>query len=447
MKKLSHRYAVSLLLLVLSVIVTSCSDLLGYGVLQWSIPEENLYAGDIVPVYIKSNISQVYVIGISEKEEKREVPLWQIRLFSSKREAAQFSTSMKEFLHIYARVALDGLPVRFEPDNTSRQIYRLRENEVIKVLEKGKGSPVMAGNAPMEGEWLHVLTSDGTSGWCFSYNLRLYNELETAVEDTSTEYETDELLESVLAKNWYPESYKIMIDSEQINPEAIQYSWGFNPGLDSGIVQVLSAGMNYSSSYSGIAKTASRQYSFVGTSLTMQIRREDYIILQYMDSRGMPKTGNFTALTVSPRKLVDDELERRQLIYDQIRALGPVFSSSSYGQLQFLEDGRFLWSGYGRLSPAVIPAAADSKGLAEIRLFLDKRLASDYDGVISFLFDNTSRYINFLYRMDSSGLRLEEAPDSSISNVVVTRRSANPLILYFAAEKGSASGTPANGGF
>ncbi|MDR1748610.1 MAG: SH3 domain-containing protein, partial [Spirochaetaceae bacterium] len=362
MKKLPHRYAVPVLALVLSVIVTSCSNLLGYGVLQWSFPEENLYAGAIVPVYIKSNISQVYVIGITEKEEKREVPLWQIRLFSSKREAAQFSASMEEFLHIYARVALDGLPVRFDPDNTSRQVYRLRENEVIKVLAKGKGIPVMMGDSPMEGEWLHVLTSAGTSGWCFSYNLRLYNELETSVEDTSTEYETDALLESVLGKNWYPESYKSMIDSEQINPEAIHYSWGFNPGLDTGIVQVMSAGMDYSSSYSGILKTAPRQYAFEGTSLTMQIRREDYIILQYMDSRGMPRAGNFVALTVSPGKLVDDELERRQLIYDQIRTLGPVFSSSNYGQLHFLEDGRFLWSGYGRLSPSVIPAAADSKG-------------------------------------------------------------------------------------
>ncbi|MDR2898331.1 MAG: SH3 domain-containing protein [Spirochaetaceae bacterium] len=447
MKKLCHRYAVPVLALVLSVAAASCSNLLGYGVLQWSIPEKQLYAGDMVPVYIRSNISQVYVIGMNGTDEKLEVPLWQIRLFSSKREAAQFSESMAEFFHTYARVALDGLPVRFDPDNTSRQIYRLRENEVIKVLGKGKGSPVMMGNAPVEGDWLNVLTSDGTRGWCFSYNLRLYNELETDVEDTSAEYETDELLESVLVKTWYPESYKTMIDSQQIDPASINPAWGFNPGQDTGIVQVLSSGMEYSSSYSGIKKTASRQYAFEGSTLTMQIRRSDYLVLQYADSRGMPKTGNFVALSISPTKLVEDELERRRLVYEQLRTLGPVFSSTSYGQLRLLEDGRFLWSGYGRLSPSVIPAAADGKGRAEIRFFIDKSLASEYDGVISFLFDNTSRYVNFLYRLDGNGFRMEEVPDSSIRNdLVVTRRSATPLILYFAAQNDASSANRAAGG-
>ena len=49
---------------------------MGYSVLLWNIPEKGLQDGDVVPVYIRSNISHVYVIGTSEG--KFEVPLWQL---------------------------------------------------------------------------------------------------------------------------------------------------------------------------------------------------------------------------------------------------------------------------------------------------------------------------------------------------------------------------------
>lgn len=57
---------------LLFLLLTSCSNLMGYGVVLWSIPEEHLYDGDIVPVYIKSNINKVYVIGVPGTDRKIE---------------------------------------------------------------------------------------------------------------------------------------------------------------------------------------------------------------------------------------------------------------------------------------------------------------------------------------------------------------------------------------
>ena len=34
----------------------------------------------------------------------------------------------------------------------------------------------MSGSTAMAGDWLRVIASDGTTGWCFSYNLRLFDE-------------------------------------------------------------------------------------------------------------------------------------------------------------------------------------------------------------------------------------------------------------------------------
>ena len=49
---------------------SSCSGIIGYSVLLWNVPEQSLADGTIVPVYVKSNISHVYVIGVPETKEK-----------------------------------------------------------------------------------------------------------------------------------------------------------------------------------------------------------------------------------------------------------------------------------------------------------------------------------------------------------------------------------------
>ena len=143
---------------------------MGYSVLLWNIPEKGLQDGDVVPVYIRSNISHVYVIGTSEG--KFEVPLWQLTEPVSKSKVNKLKNRYADYSHKYATVALDGLPMRAEAVNTAKQVYRLRKNETVKLLYKVKGQAPMTGGKPLEGEWLKILTSDGTSGCCFSYNLR-----------------------------------------------------------------------------------------------------------------------------------------------------------------------------------------------------------------------------------------------------------------------------------
>ena len=73
MKK--YFYALTILL---SILLVSCSEkIMGYSVVLWTIPEYQIESGQVVPVYIKSNISHVYVIG-TESGEKIEIPLWQL---------------------------------------------------------------------------------------------------------------------------------------------------------------------------------------------------------------------------------------------------------------------------------------------------------------------------------------------------------------------------------
>ena len=219
-----------MLALCLGCFISCGNRVKGYGVLLWNLPEYQMQDGDLVPVYIRSNISQVYVIGTSQG--KIEIPLWQITDPEMKFKAKKTAKKFEEYKHTYASVALDGLPMRAEPVNTAKQVYRLKKAETIKILYKGKGQAVYAGKKPLEGEWLRVLTSDGTVGWCFSYNLRPF---ETDVngnringEVVAEENHIDAELTEMLKKTWYPDSYKNMIDSGRIDPARINLNYNLH---------------------------------------------------------------------------------------------------------------------------------------------------------------------------------------------------------------------------
>ncbi len=427
MKKQLRLLFVSLLL---AAGLLSCSGRAGYGVMQWSVPEYALTAGDIVPVFVRSNISGVYIVGVGRT--RAELPLWQIRFFKSRSQAKKFAATLEEYRYSYARVKVDGLPVRSAAENTARQVYRLKQDEVIKILRKGDGAPVMARDAQLEGDWLEVMTDDGTVGWSFSYNLNLYDERGgSGVADDSGANATDPVLEGLLSRSWYPDHYRAMIANNRIDLSRISASWGFFTGQDSGVARIENENGVTSFTYSAILKNNDNSYRFEGSSLTVQVRREDSILVQYTDSFGMPQVAYFTALDTTPDLIIAAEQERRSALLDGIRSFGPEFTSGNYGVLQFLEGGKFLWSGYQLLSPSIIPARSGAGGIVDQRYFIGEQVAGGYTGVLSFKFESTSGWVHFLYTAGSDGIRLEHVSDSNIRDSVVVSRNMTPTVLFF----------------
>ena len=348
----------------------------------------------------------------------------------SKSKVLKLYEPYQEYKNIYAKVVLDGLPVRNEPVNTSRQVYRLRNNEVVKVLYKGEGVLPSAGAKTMEGEWLWILTQDGTTGWCFSYNLRLFDEYDKA-DSLDTDNSLDQRLELVLDKTWYPESYAAMIASNQIDISQLKKEYCFDTGKESGTVTLRVKDTNVSWKYEGTQKQEDNVYAFTGTSLVMTIRDENNIVIQYSDEKGRPFSYNFTIIGDSIENLILAETERRKAVYEQLLEFGTSFSSSNYGTLQFLENGTFIWSGYQRLVPDVIAENSGTTGTIEFCYFLDDSIRNAYDGVITFVFDRSKKRSSFMYKMELDGLRFEETTSAVEKNAVFTQRGSNALVLYF----------------
>ena len=421
-----------------SLFLASCHRSIGHSVLLWDLPQKNLQDGQIVKVYFKSNISHVYVIGIPGSKENLEVPLWQLTVPSSKKKAMKAAQKYAEFQHKYAKIKIDGLPVRADPVNTSKQKYRLHKDEIVKILYKGKGQDViMHSGEKLEGDWLCVLTTGGTQGWCFSHNLLIFETGEGGkivggqIEEAPAEDE-DAILNQVLQAKWRPESYKRMLEDGTIDLETMKSAYGFDTGVESGKVSININGRYRTANYSGITKVRDKVYDFNGTPFQMIIRDADQIVVNYAGNDNKPEA--YTFVTISDDYDIDEiikaEQERRE---EEMQKLYKVdtFRSSNYGTLTFTGNGTFTWNKFSLLVPNVISENAKGKGTVSIKYLVSQDLRSRFDGMLTFVFDNTSNEVNFFYKNSTNGLTLEDASDATIKNNVAQSQSKSPIVLFF----------------
>jgi hypothetical protein len=430
------------LLPILLCLLFSCTRRLGYGILLWSAEDPPIPSGTVLPVYIRSNIDQVWVTGIPEEYRSREtridkleIPLSKLELAGSKTQARRRAEEFAPYALSYAETLQDGLPIRESPDNGARRVYRLRLGEIIKILSPAIGIAAVGttGDA-LPGEWFKVLTENGTLGYCFSYRLRLFEHgggsLAALPQNVAAE---DPELEQLLSRTWSADVYGTMVNTRKINLEDFYQGWSFDPGQDTGIAHIKTQELDRSFSYTAIRPTGTRSWRFEGSPLQMNLRSDTTLVVQFSENGGLLRTFLFTELATSLEDLIDQETVRRQELFNTIYDQGPAYTSHNYGTLTFSEDGRFSWSGYELLVPHIIPASVFGNGFVDMRLFLDNTLTSRYDGAFTLRFNTISADIpiDFMYTLDSQGFRLEYVPDTSMNELTVSRRASSPLVLYF----------------
>ena len=428
-----------------SVLASSCSRLLGWGVLLWSTGEPAIPSGTVLPVYIRSNIDQVWVVGTpdgyrkaGQERDKFEIPLWQLELSGGKKAARARAAEFAEYARLYAETVQDGLPIREAPDNSARRVYRLRMGEIVKILARVDGNPaISATGAPLPGDWYRTLTEGGVTGYCFSYRLRLFEHtggpltLAPAAPDAPQE---DPELEQLLSRSWHADWYGTMISSRRIDLEDLRKRWRFTPGADTGIAHLYLPAVDLSFSYTGIQNIGARAWRFEGAPLQMRLQSDTVLSVQYTENGGALRSAIFVTLPMELDDLISQETERRLALFRNLYALGPSFQSANYGVLSFTENGRFTWTGNNILVPQVIPASALGSGSADMGLFLGSDLEQRYTGAFTLRFDGIAgpgATAPFMYTVEDQGIRIEYVPPDNLEGVTVMRRAAMPTILYF----------------
>lgn len=427
------------LFILSSFFLISCKDkVIGYSVVLWNNPEQEIKSGDVLPVYIKSNISHVYIAGknlnLKENEQKIEIPLWQLTEPVKKSKLSAIKEKYQENARTYANVKTDGLPCRAEPVNTAKQVYRLRKGEIIKILYKGNGQSPMTGGKPLPGEWYKILTDNGTTGWCFSYNLDLFetddNGNRIGGNDFVDEVQEDEIYKLIVSNVWYPEEFRSLIDSEDIDLSKIHPSYRFTIDEENKKVSLNTQKIHESWIYEGYSKIDDREYELKNISIKIIYRKADYIVVRYTDETGKPQDLNFVTIKEDLNEIISKEKQRRSEELMNLWYKGP-YSSQSYGKLSFTEDNLFKWTGFKLLVPSVIPAGSKNNGSAQIKYSVSKTLKKDYDGIVTFTFEGSSQEISFLYKMDDGGLKLEDTIGASFKGNQITSRGVSPVIIFF----------------
>jgi hypothetical protein len=409
----------------------------GYGVLLWTTEDPPILSGSVLPVYIKSNINQVYVVGVPGSSEKIEVPLTQFEFIGSRRKARKWASEFFKFASTYAENLQDGLPVRESADNGAKRIYRLRQGEVIKILDEAQGQPPISTTGdPLPGSWYRVLTQEGVTGYCFSYRLKIFDSSERSIQTSYTEHrdsEPDPDLDIVLSKKWSPESYMQMVNSRRININELEKNYHFDPGQDSGIAKIVLPDLEREFLYQRIIPDdGEKAWIFEGSDLKMYLRSNNTLAVEY-DNAGNTRTLLFVSLAADVEDLIVQENTRRENQYMTIYNEGPVFTSSNYGTISFSGNGAFTWTAYELLVPQLISSQTGGTGHVYMDLFISPSLEERYTGAFTLNFTDitSNNLVRFMYIIDNNGMRLEAVPDYVVEDVTVTRRSSSPLVLYF----------------
>jgi len=420
---------------------------MGYGILLWSIDEPPVLSGTVLPVYIRSNIEKIFVVGIPESLrdengiDKIEVPLSQFEFVGSKKKTDIRAQEFSEYALTYAENLQDALPIRDNTDNNSKRVYRLRVGEIIKVLGKVRGNPpIGASGDPLAGDWLKVLTKDGITGYCFSNRLKLFNQVESAIQTSevdNTEILKDPDLDLILSRRWLPDFYLQMINSRKINIQSLEKRYQFDPGQDTGIARIILPDIERQFEYDRIISSGERAFSFEGkgSTLQMHLRPNNSLSVQFMDraQNGTRRTLLFVTLPTDVNDIIIQENARREESFMTIYNQGPVYTSNNFGTITLRTTGDFTWTGFDLLVPQLFPAETNGNGRIIMDLYISPSYEDRFNGAFTLRFTDirTDNTFYFMYSLDNQGLRLEVIPSYGIEDITVMRRDPSPLVLYF----------------
>ncbi|MDR2663765.1 MAG: SH3 domain-containing protein [Treponema sp.] len=426
--------------------LASCSNKnIGWGVLLWYTDEPPIPSGTVLPIQVRSNIEQAWIAGVPEELQTpeyqvAEIPLPHLEFFRTRGGAEKYAAAFSALAQSYAETMQDGLPIRDKPENNARRTYRLKEGEIVKLLEKAEGvSAISSTGAPLEGDWYKVLTKSGSIGYCFSFRLRIFEHATGPLGDEEVAADTgnDRDLERMLSRIWHPESYGAMINSGRIDIDALGRNYSFQSGIANGKARIRLENADVTFPYRKIVKTGDKSWNFDGTPLHVTLRSETVLEARWEDEKGAQQSATFVILPVPIETVINQERGRRENKYQTLYVRGPAFQSSNYGTLVLNSSGGFTWDEVNSLPEGMISGSVLGSGSLDMDYYLSGEMAERYTGALALRLNAVSggrRTLVFAYTLDNQGLRMEYIPGDYLNGRTVGRRAPSPFVIYFSTE-------------
>ncbi|MFN2310987.1 MAG: SH3 domain-containing protein [Spirochaetia bacterium] len=429
---------------LLAGVFTSCGESpIGYGVLMWPEDPEYLDAGSILTLMSESNITNSYWAKYRPNDEQEassdadssedksrlledEFSRFRVRKFETEEAALDFAHEYGRFAGTYARSQRDALPIRRLMDRHSDRIYRLREGEELKVIDR---SPEETDEAGLVDYWYQVIAEDGTTGWTFGYYLTIY---EAGEEPDKQGILDGELFSNFLMQTWRPRYFADMLRTRHFDLERFHPAYGLFPQPETRSLRIVTREGTTELSYSDLQPSSESTYIDQSNGLELEFEDEATLTLRYQKD-GERVSSRFVVIESDVRELISDEQTRRIELYDELyQRAGGGMQSLAYGDIDLQRDRSFFWRGNSRLRPEVIPNTAGNTGQITLGRYLHSSLQSQFDGALAFDFNGIDTDTTFLYRITNAGLQLTHVPESQLDGVAITAVPELPLVIFFA---------------
>lgn len=430
-----HRISIvsTLMFLVVLSLLSGCGERPDeWGVLLWSEDETAMPSGSLVGIYESSQLNRTYTYRRKEDTQFTVSPQWRVEAVGRRRDAEAFRDTYAGWADRYAVSLLDGLRVREEPHPDAVQLYKLREGEVMKLIARGDESVTVG---QYHGYWYEVLTEDGVRGHTFDEYLEVTTR--AALAEEQNEEEGDPFLETFLTSVYRPEFFREMVETGRYDLDRFVPDYGVFPDPEAGTITIAAEDHTTTIEYERITRPTDASYAFEESSLILT-RLVRWINLSYADGADR-FSENYVFFPEDIETLTQEELERRQKQFETLIEAGSQVKSSAYGSITFSEDRTFLWEGYDRLVPDVIPSTASGAGVVEFPLYLDDSIAATYDGalVLAFALDDPDRQtvsVRFLYNLEENGIRFTFVPEIAVEERLIGSDGISSVILFFTYE-------------
>ena len=376
----------------IALALVSCGErTVGTGVVLWS-DGGPLATGALVDVVEESTIEDRYLVRAASADRRQDpvpvAPRWRVRVFADPEQAAAFAARYADFVDVYAYAARRGLPVRAQASATAGIVYKLREQEVTKVLERG-AEPEQVGS--FENYWYHVLTEDGTEGFTFGEFLPRFESTGDPRADAVRLHTADPGLERVVGTAWRPQEYLSMVRRRRFDLLRLRPEYGLFPDPEAGVFRLVTAQRQREFPYREIERVGDDRYVLAeagggGSPARFTVRGNGALAFSYVDE-GRLITEVFVDLQADVEELIAAERARRERLFANLLRRGPLLRSGGYGTIELTAEGRFRWQGYEALVPRWVPDGLPGTGVVDFRYALGAPLRGSYDVAVTLLFD------------------------------------------------------------
>ncbi|HTZ51020.1 MAG TPA: SH3 domain-containing protein [Spirochaetia bacterium] len=428
-----HRSIAAGLIVLCGLVLASCGARpVGWGVVLWGETSGAPRTGSIVGILQESAIGEASLIAVPGEKKPREYPLGRIRIFKKKSEATAFAAAYAGSTGAWAVVVkedLPPLPVRDAPGQDGKVIYKLQYGQLVKVVSR---SAEKVDVKPYSDYWYEVTTEDGFTGWCFGHFLKPFTSGTDPAADARKVLSQDDVLARIMGTTWRPSWFLDQVARGAIDLSMYREDVGFFPDPQDHVMKLVLPLSTFEFHYTGEPQKAGvASYTFPGTDLRVDVLDQDRITVSYR-YKDQPKTDLYVTVKDDVAQIISAEQARRSDLYAALLKRGATLSSSAYGTIHLQQGMRFTWEGFSKLVPTVIGPDAKGGGSVDFSLHVGKELASDYDGVITFVFDEYPRAgVSFLYRAAGGGLRFTSLGRDSLQDLFVTHPGLSAVVIFF----------------